>query len=66
MTSDNDALIKGVTEIANHEMVVNHLEPNVFTHTLIKEHQTERVLYALGLLLEGIDGMIEVVDGIEI
>ncbi len=47
----NDAIISGVTQIANHERIVKELEPNVFTHETIKEHQVRRVLYSYLLLL---------------
>ena len=47
----NDAIISGVTKIANHERIVKELEPNVFSHETIKEHQVKRILYSYFLLL---------------
>ena len=39
------------TQIANHERIVKELEPNVFSHETIKEHQVRRILYSYFLLL---------------
>jgi hypothetical protein len=46
-----DALVAGVTKIANHKQLVDRLEQNVRYHDTITEHQTRRVLLAYAMLV---------------
>lgn len=44
-----DALVAGITKIANHDTIVRRLEPNVLFPKVIGERETLRILYALSL-----------------
>jgi len=52
MDKINEAVLEGVTRIANTKQVIDYLEPDVFSHTTITNYMTERVLYSLVLLLQ--------------
>jgi len=41
--------IEAITEIANHDVVVQTIESNVVWHEDIKPNQTKRILYAIRL-----------------
>ncbi len=45
-----DALIKGITQIANNKELIEKLEPNVFSHQEIKGWMVKRILMAYQLL----------------
>ena len=52
MTESIEALVSGVTEIANHEKVIQHLKPGTGSTGTIERWMVIRVLYALGLMDE--------------
>lgn len=46
-----EALVEGVTKIANSPRLVSLVEANVCYHDTIKTHQTRRVLLAYAMLV---------------
>ena len=51
-TETIEALVSGVTKIANDPHLTNALEPQVCFHGTIEKHQTRRILLAYALLVE--------------
>ena len=47
-----DALVEGITKIANHERIIKECEPGVCYHRTLTTHDTKRVLYSLIMLVE--------------
>jgi len=48
----DDALISGVTRIANSDRLIKRLEPNVCYHNKLNGSEVKRVLYSLALLVK--------------
>jgi hypothetical protein len=48
----DQALIEGITRIANHDKILKELEPQVMHHTKLTESDVKRVLYSLALLIK--------------
>lgn len=46
MKSNDSVFFEAITEIANSELILKKLEPNLFSHNKIKINETQRVLTA--------------------
>lgn len=51
LSSLDDSLIEGITQIANHKKVIEECESNIVYHSLLPCSHTRRVLKAVELFM---------------
>ena len=50
-----DDYVNAIVQIANHDTVKKHLEPQVFRPQDVNEWQVRRILYAVGLFNQEVE-----------